>query len=141
MAARNFSLARFGIVDDASATGLFLGELSYDYSADKTDVKNHIGSTVGFTLADPRAEIKFSGVVRTKTNGFTSALASVVALTNTTADSLTLNSAGIFGTPVTNAGVVITGASLKRTNSDYETGDATGMFHPEVVTNAPVSLT
>ena len=141
MAARNFSLARFGTVDESSATGLFLGEISYDYSSDKSDVKNHINSTVGFTLSDPKTDIKFSGVVTTKTAGFTPALASVLVLANSSADTLSLNTKGIFGSAVTNAGVVIIGASMKRMNSDYENGEATGIFCPEVVTNAPVSLT
>lgn len=141
MAARNFSLARFGTVDESSATGIYLGEITYDYQSDKVDVKNHISSTVGFTLADPRTDIKISGVVTTKTAGFTPALASVLTLANSSADSLSLNSKGIFGTPVANAGVVVYGASLKRVNSDFETGDASAIYHPEVVTNAPVSLT
>jgi hypothetical protein len=141
MAARNFSLARFGTVDDTSATGLFLGEITYDYQSDKVDVKNHIGSTVGFTLADPRTDVKISGVVTTKTAGMTPAIASVLTLANTTADTLTLTTKGIFGSPVANAGVVVYGASLKRVNSDFETGDLSAIFHPEVVTNAPVSLT
>jgi hypothetical protein len=141
MAARNFSLARFGTVDDTSATGLFLGEITYDYQSDKVDVKNHIGSTVGFTLADPRTDVKISGVVTTKTAGMTPAIASVLSLANTTADTLTLTTKGIFGSPVANAGVVVYGASLKRVNSDFETGDLSAIFHPEVVTNAPVSLT
>jgi hypothetical protein len=141
MAARNFSLARFGTVDESTATGLYLGEITYDYSSDKTDIKNHINSTVGFTLSDPKTEVKMSGVVTTKTAGFTPALASVLTLANSTADTLGLNSKGIFGTPVANAGVVIIGGSLKRSNSEYETGDCTGIFHPEAVTNAPVSLT
>jgi hypothetical protein len=141
MAARNFSLARFGTVNDQTATGLFVGEVSYDYQSDKVDVKNHISSTVGFTLADPRTDIKVSGVVVTKTAGMTPAIASVVALANTTDDTLGLTTKGIFGSPVANAGMVIYAASLKRVNSDFETGDLSGIFHPEVVTNAPVSLT
>lgn len=141
MAARNFSLTRFGTVDDSSATGLFLGEITYDYQSDKVDVKNHIGSTVGFTLADPRTDVKISGVVTTKTAGMTPAIASVLSLANTSADSLTVTTKGIFGTAVANAGVVVYAASLKRTNSDFETGDISAIFHPEVVTNAPVSLT
>jgi hypothetical protein len=141
MAARNFSLARFGTVDETSATGLFLGEITYDYQSDKVDVKNHIGSTVGFTLADPRTDIKMSGVVTTKTAGMTPSIASVLTLLNSSNDTLGLNSKGIFGTAVGNAGVVVYGASLKRVNSDFETGDISAIFHPEVVTNAPVSLT
>lgn len=141
MAARNFSLARFGTVDESTATGLFLGEISYDYSSDKVDIKDHISSTVGFTLSDPKTEIKLSGVVTTKTAGFTPAIASVLTLANSSADGLGLSSKGIFGTPVTNAGVVVLGASLKRVNSDFETGDLSAIYHPGVVTNAPVSLT
>jgi len=141
MAARNFSLARFGTVDDSTATGLFLGEITYDYQADKIDIKNHISSTVGFTLGDPRTDVKISGVVTTKTAGMTPAIASVLALANTTADTLAMTTKGIFGTAVANAGVVVYAASLKRVNSDFETGDISGIFHPEAVTNAPVSLT
>jgi hypothetical protein len=141
MAARNFSLTRFGTVDETSATGLFLGEITYDYQSDKVDVKNHIGSTVGFTLADPRTDIKMSGVVTTKTAGMTPAIASVLTILNSSNDTLGLNTKGIFGTAVANAGVVVYAASLKRTNSDFETGDISAIFHPEVVTNAPVSLT
>ncbi len=141
MAARNFSLARFGTVDETSATGLFLGEISYDYGTENTPVKNHISTTVGFTLSDPKTDIKFSGVVTTKTVGFAPALASVLVLDNSSDESLSLDSKNLFGSPVTNAGVVVTDASLKRVNSDYETGDVTAVFCPEVVTNAPVSLT
>ena len=140
MAARNFSLARFGTVDETTATGVYLGEITYDYQADKVDMKNHISSTVGFTLSDSRTDIKLSGVVTTKTAGFTPALASVLTLANSTSDSLDLEDKGSFGTPVANAGVVVYGATLKRVNGDFETGDASAIYHPETVTNAPVSL-
>jgi hypothetical protein len=141
MAARNFSLTRFGTVDKTSATGLFLGEITYDYQSDKVDVKNHIGSTVGFTLADPRTDIKMSGVVTTKTAGMTPSIASVLTLLNSSNDSLNLNTKGIFGSAVGGAGVVVYAASLKRVNSDFETGDISAIFHPEVATGSPVSLT
>jgi hypothetical protein len=141
MAARNFSLTRFGTVDDSSATGLFLGEITYDYQSDKVDVKNHIGSTVGFTLADPRTDVKISGVVTTKTAGMTPAIASVLSLANTSADSLAVTTKGIFGSAVGSAGVVVYAATLKRANSDFETGDLSAIFHPEVATNSPDELT
>jgi hypothetical protein len=141
MAARNFSLARFGTVDESSATGLFLGEITYDYQSDKVDVKNHIGSTVGFTLADPRTDVKISGVVTTKSAGMTPAIASVLSLANTSADSLAVTTKGIFGTAVGSAGVVVYAATLKRANSDFETGDLSAIFHPEVATNSPGELT
>lgn len=141
MAARNFSLSRFGTVDESAATGLFLADISYDYQIDKVDIKNHINTTVGFTLSDPKTEIKISGAITTKTAGMTPSIASVLTLANSSSDTLALNSKGIFGTPVANAGVVVTALALKRMNGDFETGDITAMFHPEVVINAPVSLT
>lgn len=141
MSAKNFSLAQYGAVEDVTATGLLIGQISYAYEVDKVDLKNHIASTVGFTLADDRTMITFSGVVASKTAGIVPALASVVTLANTTANSLNLNTKGIFSTPVANAGTVIIGATLARSNSEYETGDLNAAYHPGVVTNAPVTLT
>jgi len=141
MAARNFSLAQYGAFDDVTATGLYIGSISYAYEVDKVDLKNHIASTVGFTLADDRTLIQFSGVVAAKTTGIVPALAAVVTLANTAGNSLTLTTKGIFSTPVANAGTVIIGATLQRTSSEFETGDLNGIYHPGVTTNAPVSLT
>jgi len=141
MAARNFSLAHYGAADDSSATGLYVGDVTYDYKADKVDLKNHIGSTVGFTLADDQTGVKLSGAVVSKTVGLTPAIASVITLANTSANSLTLTTKGIYSTPVANAGIVVIGASLKRANSEFETGDIDAVYHPGVTTNAPVSLT
>jgi hypothetical protein len=141
MAARNFSLAHYGATNDESATGLYVGKISYAYKADKIDLKNHISSTVGFTLSDDMVDVKLSGAVVSKTAGMTPALASVITLANTSANSLTLTTKGIFSTPVANAGIVVIGATLERSNSEFETGDIDAVYHPGVTTNAPVSLT
>jgi len=140
MSARNFSLAQYGAADDSSATGLYIGKISYGYKADKVDLKNHISSTVGFTLSDDMVDVKYSGAVITKTAGMTGALGSVLVLANTAANSLTLTTKGIFSTPVANAGIVIIGATLERASSEFETGDVDAVYHPGVTTNAPVSL-
>ena len=81
-----------------------------------------------------------SGAVVAKTTGLVPAIGGVIVLANSTANSLTLNSKGLFTTPVANAGVVVTGATMTRTNSDFESGDVTAVFHPGVTTNAPVSV-
>lgn len=141
MGAKNFSLSQYGAADDSAATGLYIGEVSYQYEVDKVDIKNHIASTVGFTLTDDRTLVGFSGAVVTKTAGITSALGSVVALLNTTANSLVLTTKGLFSTPVSGAGIVVIGATLKRANSEFETGDVNGIYHPGAITSAPVSLT
>ncbi len=141
MAARNFSLAQYGATDDVTATGLYIGKISYGYKADKVDLKNHIACTVGFTLSDDMVDVKLSGAVVSKTTGMVPAIASVITLANTSANSLTLTTKGIFSTPVANAGVVVIGATLERANSEFETGDIDAVYHPGVTTNAPVSLT
>jgi hypothetical protein len=82
-----------------------------------------------------------SGVVTTKTAGMTPAIASVLSLANTSADSLAVTTKGIFGSAVGSAGVVVYAATLKRANSDFETGDLSAIFHPEVATNSPDELT
>lgn len=140
MGARNFSLAQYGAADDATATGLYIGDITYDYKADKIDLKNHIGSTVGFTLADDQTGVKVSGAVVSKTAGMTPAIASVIALANTTANSLVLTSKGVFSTPVAGAGIVVIGASLKRANSEFETGDLDAVYHPGVTSTGAVSI-
>jgi hypothetical protein len=41
---------------------------------------------------------------------------------------------------VGNAATVITGVSLKRVNSDFETGDIKAIYNPLIATNAPVTI-
>lgn len=140
MSAKNFSLAQYGAVSDSSSTGLYIGSIAYAYGANKVDLKDHTDSTVGFTLADDKTDVTLSGAVVAKTTGLVPAIGGVIVLANSTANSLTLNSKGLFTTPVANAGVVVTGATMTRTNSDFESGDVTAVFHPGVTTSAPVSV-
>lgn len=140
MSAKNFSLAQYGAASDSSSTGLYIGSIAYAYGANKVDLKDHTDSTVGFTLADDKTDVTLSGAVVAKTTGLVPAIGGVIVLANSTINSLTLNSKGLFTTPVANAGVVVTGATMTRTNSDFESGDVTAVFHPGVTTNAPVSV-
>ena len=140
MAARNFSLAQYGAINDQTATGIFIGSIAYAYAANKVDLKDHTDSTVGFSLADDKTDVTISGAIVAKTTGLVPAIGGVLTLANSAANSLTLNSKGLFTTPVANAGVVVTGATMTRTNSDFESGDITAVFHPGVTTNAPVSV-
>jgi hypothetical protein len=140
MAARNFSLAQYGAINDQTATGIYIGSIAYAYAANKVDLKDHTDSTVGFSLADDKTDVTISGAIVAKTTGLVPAIGGVLTLANSAANSLTLNSKGLFTTPVANAGVVVTGATMTRTNSDFESGDITAVFHPGVTTNAPVSV-
>jgi hypothetical protein len=140
MAATVHGASRFGITSDSSATGLLLGELSYDCSVEITYATNHIGNRVSMALLNDMTEITASGVVASKTTGFVLKLGDALTLANSTADSLALNSQNLFSTPVSNAGVVISGASLKRVNADFETGEAKAIYNPLIATNAPSTV-
>lgn len=141
MAATVHGASRYGITDDSSATGLLLGELTYDYSVDITYAMNHIGNKVSMALLNDMTEISASGVVAVKATGFVVDLGDAITLANTTTDSLDLLSQNLLSTPVANAGTVISSASLKRVNSDFESGDLKAIYNPLVATNSPLVVT
>jgi hypothetical protein len=137
MAATVHGASRFGITNDSTATGLLLGDLSYDYSVEITYAMNHVGDKVSMALLNDMTEVTASGVVAVKGSGFTLNLGDALTLANATADSLNLNSQNLFSTPVANAGTVISGASLKRMNADFETGELKAIFNPLIATSSP----
>jgi hypothetical protein len=141
MAATVHGASRYGITADSTATGLLLGDLSYDYSVEITYAKNHIGENISMALLNDVTEITFSGVVAVKATGFILDLGDAITLANESADSLSLNDQNLISTPVTNANTVITSLGLKRQNSDFETGEGKAMFNPQIATNAPVTVT
>lgn len=140
MAATVHGTSRFGITDDSTATGLLLGELSYDYSVEITYAVNHIGNKVSMALLNDMTEVTFSGVVATKATGFVLDLGDALTLANESADTLSLNDQNLISTPVANANTVITSLSLKRVNSDFETGEGKCIFNPLIATNAPSTV-
>ena len=141
MAATVHGASRFGITDDSSATGLLLGELSYDYSVDIVYAQNHIGNRVSMALLNDMTEVTASGVVAVKATGFVVDLGDVITLANATADSLNLNSQNLISTPNGSAGTVVSGASLKRMNGDFETGELKAIYQPLIAVNSPVTVT
>lgn len=141
MSATVHGASRYGIVDDATATGLLLGDLSYDYSVDIVYAQNHIGNKSSMALLNDMTEVSFSGVVAVKGTGFVLTLGDALTLANESDGTLSLNDQNLMTTAVANAGTVITGLSLKRVNSDFETGDGKAIFNPLIATNAPVTVT
>lgn len=141
MAATVHGASRFGITDDATATGLLLGDLSFDYSVDVVYAKNHIGQNVSMALLNDVTEVSCSGVVAVKATGLTVDLGDAITLANSTVDSLAPLSQNLMATPISGAGTVITGASLKRMNGDFETGDIKCIYNPQISVAAPVTVT
>lgn len=140
MSATVFGAARYGIIDDSSASGLKLGSLKYSYSSSEAVAEDHIGNEFAMALYNDQAEVTADGVVAVKTTGLGLALADVIVLLNENDDTLSLNDAGLFTTADVNAGVVITSLDLSRGNKEFETGSMTGKFKPLIATNAPSTL-
>jgi len=140
MSATVYGAARHGATDDSSATGLLVGDYSVDNTIEIGYAKNHIGNDVAMSLFNDKSETTCSGVVASKTTGLTVDLADVITFANSTADSLATNSQNLMNTAVANSNTVITGVSLKRVNSDFETGDIKAIFNPLIATNAPVTI-
>lgn len=140
MSATVFGAARFGVVDDDTATGLAIGSLNYNYTTEQAFAKNHTGSDFAFAIYNDSAEVTADGVVAVKATGFVKDLASVVTLANESADSLSLNDQNLFTTADANAGTVVTGGSLTRSNNEFETGSLTMIFKPLVATNSPSTI-
>ena len=136
MSATVHGAARFGVTDDSTATGLLVGQMITTYTADTAFMKNHIGCDVGMSLYNDSSEVSCSGVVAVKATGLIPDLASAISLLNSSADTLATNSKNLFTTPVANAGLIVTGATLTRSGSEFETGDVSTMYKPLIAANA-----
>lgn len=141
MSATVYGTARYGTVDDSSATGLFLGSFSVDATVEEAMAKNHIGCDVSMALYNDGAECSCDGIVAVKATGLALNLASVLTLSNVTADSLNALSANLFTTPVANAGLVVNKVGLQRSNTGFEEGSIGGIYKPLIATNSPSVLT
>lgn len=127
--------------DDTTATGCHLANLTYTYVTETATAPNHLGNEIAYSIYNDGTDVSCDGVVESKTTGFVKDLASVVTLANTTADSLDTEAQNLFTTSDANAGLVITGGNLTRTNTGFETGGLEMRYRPLVPTNSPSVLT
>ena len=140
MSATIHGVSRFGLTDDSSASGLILGNVSYNKSAETAFVKNHVGNDVGVSMYNDSVEVTCDGVVAVKATGITLALADALTLANTATDSLDLLDDNIFTTSVANAGLIVSGLSLTRSNTEFETGSITALYRPLIENNASTTV-
>lgn len=141
MSATVYGTARYGTVNDATATGLHLANFSTSSEVEEAMAKNHIGCDVALALYNDGATVDCDGVVTTKTAGVALNLASVLSLSNVTADSLNTTTANLFTTPVANAGLLVKSVNLTRGNSAFEEGSISSLYKPLIATNSPTVLT
>jgi hypothetical protein len=140
MSATVYAAARYGVVDDDTASGLHVASFTVNSEVDEATAMNHGGSIVGYAMFNDRSTTECSGVVAVKATGLALNLASVLTLANTSADSLNTSTANLFTTPVANAGLLVKSTSLTRTNTGFEEGSISAAFYPLVATNSPSVL-
>lgn len=124
MAATVFGTPRYGVINDVTVTGLAVGNYSTTLTTEQSYAKNHLGNDVAMSIYNDGAEVTLSGVVAVLATGIVPLLAAAVTLANGT------QHAKFATTPVTGAGFVVTGASLSRANTEFETGEISGVHKP-----------
>lgn len=140
MSATVYAAARYGVVDDDTATGLHLGSFTTNAEADEAFALNHGGSTIGYSIYNDRSTVECSGVVAVKATGLALNLSSVLSLANVTADSLNTLTANLFTTSTGNAGLLVKSVSLTRNNTGFEEGSISGVYFPLIATNSSTTL-
>ena len=136
-----FSAAQFGLADDSTATGLLVGSVTYTGNSDTAEAPDHIGCVTGLAVYNMRKDVSCDGIIKTKGSGLAANVGTVLTLANTTSNSRTRLSEDLDLTPDANAAIVVTGSTMTPTATGFEGGGLTGVYHPFVATNAPVSLT
>lgn len=136
MSATVFGTAKFGATSESSSTGLFLSSIAFTGASEVGTSPNHVGQDVGVSISNERIDISIDGVITTKGSGMVVGMADLVTLANATSDSSAIFADLLKVAPVANASVIITQASMTRTNNGFETGSLTGVFYPGIDTTA-----
>jgi len=136
-----YSTAQFGLGDDATATGLYVGTVSFSSSSDVATAPDHIGCDVGLAVYNSKKDVTVDGIVATKGTGLVDTMGSTITLANTTTSTRTRLSEFFSGTPASGAAIVITGGETSGTATGFETGSITGVYHPFVAAGTAVTLT
>lgn len=140
MSAKNYSGARYGLIADTTATGIVIANLTFDFTSEQAYVSNHIGTSIGVSIFNDTANVSLDGVLASRTAGLVASVADTVTLANSTANSLNVFTDGLFSTPVSNAGIILTGSTMARKNKEFETGSMTGIYLPAVDTSVNETL-
>lgn len=140
MAATVFGTARFGVIKDVSVTGLLVGTMTTNYVAEMAYGKNHLGCDANLSIFNDSSEVTCSGVVAVKATGLVPDLASAITLANSAADSLNTNHKNLFTGNESGAGLIVTGASLTRASTEFETGEITSILKPLISSSGTAIL-
>ena len=129
------------MVDDATATGIHVGGMSFTGSADTAEAPDHYGGVIGLAVYNQRKEVSCNGIIKTKGSGLVTNIGVVCTFANATSNSRVRLSEDLDVTPVSGAGVIITSSNMELTGTGFESGTIGGVYFPYLVTSSPVSLT
>ena len=136
-----YSTAQFGLADETSATGLYVGTVSFATTSEQATAPDHIGCDVGFAVYNPKKDVSVDGIVSVKGTGLADTVGSTVTLANTTNNTRTRLTESIGGSHASGASIVIIGADISGTATGFETGSMNGIYNPFVAAGSPVTLT
>lgn len=136
-----YATSQFGLAADVSATGLFVGTVSFSNSSETATAPDHIGCDVGLAIYNPKKDVSVDGIVASKGTNLVANIGSTITLANTTNNTRTRLAEQISGSPASGAAIVITGGETSGTATGFETGSLTGIYHPFVAAGTSVVLT
>jgi len=136
-----YAAAQFGLADDSTATGLLVGSVTYTGNSATAEAPDHIGCVAGLAVYNQRKDVSCDGIIKTKGSGLAGNVGTVLALANTTNNTRTRLSEDLDVTADANAALIVTGSTISPTATGFEGGGLSGVYHPFVATNAPVTLT
>jgi len=136
-----YATSQFGLSTDVTATGLFVGTVTFSNSSETATAPDHIGCDVGLAIYNPKKDVSVDGIVASKGTNLVANIGSTITLANTTNNTRTRLAEQISGSPASGAAIVITGGETSGTATGFETGSLTGIYHPFVAAGTSVVLT
>lgn len=136
-----YSTAQFGLADETSASGLYVGSVSFSTTTEQATAPDHIGCDVGFSVYNPKKDVSLDGIVAVKGTGLADTVGSTIALANTTNNTRARLTEFIGGSHASGAAIIITGGDTTGTATGFETGTISGVYNPFVAAGSPTSLT
>ena len=136
-----YSTAQFGLSADSTATGLYVGTVTFATTSEQATAPDHIGCDVGLSIYNVKKDVSVDGIVATKATGLVNTVGSTITLANTTTSSRTRLSELFSGTAVSGAAIIITGGETSGTATGFETGSITGIYAPFVAAGSATTLT
>lgn len=136
-----YSTAQFGLATDVTATGLYVGTVTFSNTSETATAPDHIGCDVGLAVYNFKKDVSVDGIVAAKGTNLIGNVGATITLANTTHNTRTRLAEQFSGTAASGAAIIITGGETSGTATGFETGSLTGIYAPFVAAGSPTALT